>query len=146
MRPIEFPGSNLPIAKEILADIQTVAHRLGRTTLTVREYQRHGSYTVRQVYAVFGSWLTALQFARLELSRPSLHVAKASLLQDMRRVAKLGERETLTTAEYRRNGVFHSSTIAHAFGGWALALRQAGLEPAGKTSKTPRKHLGGKKR
>ncbi len=146
MKPIEFPGTTLPIAREILADIQRVAHDLGRTTLTVKEYRRLGSFSVKQVYAIFGSWLTALQFARLELSRPSVHVAKASLLQDMRRVALMSDQHTLTAAQYRRKGVFHSSTIAHAFGGWALALRRAGLAPAGKTSKTPGTKLGGRKR
>ena len=50
------------------------------------------------------------------------------LINDMVRVAKLVNRNTLTLKEYSQYGNFHESTIRMRFGGWLNALEKAGLD------------------
>jgi Homing endonuclease associated repeat/HNH endonuclease len=52
------------------------------------------------------------------------------LLDDMRRCAKLLERDTLTLTEYGEIGKAHPSTIQRRFGSWVNALELAGLRPS----------------
>ncbi|MDX2155859.1 MAG: HNH endonuclease [Hyphomicrobiaceae bacterium] len=53
-----------------------------------------------------------------------------ALLDDIRRCAKLLQRDTLTLAEYGETGKAHASTIQRRFGSWVKALELAGLQPS----------------
>ena len=51
-----------------------------------------------------------------------------TLLEELRRAAKLIGRETITMAQYERVGKTHPSTLQRRFGSWPNALTQAGLK------------------
>lgn len=56
------------------------------------------------------------------------NVPDEELLEDLVRVAKELQKDFITTREYTKYGIFHSSTIRHRFGGWNKALEKAGLQ------------------
>jgi Homing endonuclease associated repeat/HNH endonuclease len=51
-----------------------------------------------------------------------------ALLNDLRRVAKLLGKETVTTADYREHGEASSGTIVRRYGTWNGGLEKAGLK------------------
>ncbi len=132
MPQLLLPHEPYVTTEQLLADIRRTAERLRRPTLTLREYREHGSYDLRRMYGVFGSWFTALHDAGLQPSRTQLRVSKADLLADVKRVARTRSQETLTIGDYNRLGKYHAATVAHAFGGWTLAMEHAGLRTGGK--------------
>lgn len=67
---------------------------------------------------------------KLQLRKTARGLGDEDLLLDMRRVAKLLGRETLTLSEYSEHGLGHASTIQRRFGSWFKALEQAGLNPS----------------
>lgn len=58
---------NIP-PEDLLADLTRVARQLGATTLSVQEYRRHGQYCEGPFRRCFGSWLSALSEAGLDVS------------------------------------------------------------------------------
>lgn len=52
------------------------------------------------------------------------------LIADVRLVAKLLARNTLTIEEYNENGRFHATTLTRRFGSWFIVLKMAGLQPS----------------
>lgn len=67
---------------------------------------------------------------KFELRTTARGLSDDELLADMRRVAEHLGRETITIAEYTKDGLGHSSTIQRRFGSWFKALEQAGLQPS----------------
>lgn len=53
---------------------------------------------------------------------------ESDLLEDMRRVAKILKKNSLSTSEYNKIGNYHSSTIQNRFHSWNNALIKAELE------------------
>lgn len=72
-------------------------------------------------------WFTQMKF---ELRATARGLSNEELLADMRRVAQILGRETVTLAEYTQNGRGHCSTIQRRFGSWFKALEHAGLQPS----------------
>lgn len=54
-------------------------------------------------------------------------VSDEELLDDLRRVAELLNKENLSMPEYQKNGKYHTSTITRRFDGWRNSLKKAGL-------------------
>lgn len=50
------------------------------------------------------------------------------LIEDLVRVAKSNDQNTVTIAEYEEYGKFHPSTLQRRFGSWFKVLKKAGLE------------------
>jgi 5-methylcytosine-specific restriction endonuclease McrA len=67
---------------------------------------------------------------KFELEDSLRGASDEALLDDMRRCAKLLERDTLTLTEYGETGKAHPSTIQRRFGSWVKALDLAGLRPS----------------
>lgn len=67
---------------------------------------------------------------KFELRATARGLSNEELLADMRRVAQILGRETVTLAEYTQNGRGHCSTIQRRFGSWFKALEHAGLQPS----------------
>lgn len=55
------------------------------------------------------------------------NISDQDLLNDLRRVATINSKDTLTTREYRQSGIFNVKTIYRRFGSWANALERADL-------------------
>lgn len=63
-----------------------------------------------------------------ELEAHHRNVPDEELLAELRRVAALMNRRSVTIDQFNDNAKFHSSTLARRFGSWLKALTAAGLE------------------
>ena len=114
--------------EEIVADITSVAKQLGKNTLTVDDYRRHGKYSPSVARRRCGSWLKALADAGLSTRRRNAKVSPDEFIQDLKRVADLLGKTSVTTDEYQEHGRFAPSTVANHFGTWFAALDAGGLD------------------
>lgn len=114
--------------EEVVADIAAVARQLGQPTLTADDYRRHGKYSPDVARRRCGSWLAALRDAGLSTRRHNTKVSPDQFIPDLKRVAKLLGKSSVTTDEYQEHGRFAPSTVANHFGTWFAALDAAGLE------------------
>lgn len=65
---------------------------------------------------------------KYKLTRFNRYVTDSELLGDLKRVAKLTKKQTVTRADYEKFGVFARSTVMHRFGGWNAALKLCGFK------------------
>ncbi|MCM1424370.1 MAG: HNH endonuclease [bacterium] len=125
--------------KELLADIKRVAKFLDKNPLTQRDYKKQGKYGTNTIRRRFGSWNKALELCGMQANVYQLSAAlgghehhtvdTCELLKDIKRVAKLLNKESINSQEYNTYGTFSSSTCFKRFSTWNEALKQAGLEP-----------------
>lgn len=113
---------------EVVADITSVALQLGKNTLTADEYRRYGKYSPAVARRRCGSWLQALAAAGLSCQRKNAKISPEQFIPDLKRVANLLGKSSVTTDEYQEHGRFAPSTVANHFGTWFAALDAAGLE------------------
>lgn len=67
---------------------------------------------------------------KFELEENLRGASDEELLEEIRRCAKVINRDTITIAEYEEVGKTHSSTIQRRFKSWSKALNLAGLKPS----------------
>lgn len=119
--------NNIP-SEELLADLKTVAKRLGKSSLTSCEYSKHGSFSVAAMQSRFGSWNVALVKAGLAVPHRK-HIPRDEMLAELKRVANFIGGSTVTIKEFRLHGSFGDGRLTDEFGSWANALAAAGLQP-----------------
>ena len=125
-----FTEENPEATKEnLIADLLSVANTLSKKTVTVVEYKEEGKYPTTWFFRIFGSWLNAIKEAGLEASRSNiaLNISEQEVIDDLIRVSKLLNKDSVTRKEYDENGQFSTSTVAKRVGSWALAVEKAGL-------------------
>lgn len=125
--------------EELLADIERVAKSLNKNPLTQRDYKGHGKYGLNTIRRHFGSWNKAIELCGMQPNVLQLGAALAGhehhtadtheLLDDIRRVARLLNKEFISSGEYKTYGSFSIATCYNRFSTWKEALRQAGLTP-----------------
>jgi len=124
------PNSRSTSTKELLDDLIQVTKRLKKSTVTIEEYKKLGKYGPDALRNRFGkSWFKVLDAAGLSAARSKLNIPKDEILEDLRRVAILVNKQTLTRQDYAHNGgKFGCSTICKRFGGsWFKAIESVGL-------------------
>ncbi|HNQ65785.1 MAG TPA: HNH endonuclease [Smithella sp.] len=112
---------------ELIDDLIQVANKLNDYQLTKVKYDKNGKFHSATYIRRFGSWLAALEKARLTRTK-NLGVSDDELLNDLIRVAKELKKEKVTIQEYNEKGIYHSSTLTHRFGSWFNVLDKAGLQ------------------
>jgi 5-methylcytosine-specific restriction endonuclease McrA len=117
----------------LIEDLQRVAHRLSKTTVTKQEYERLGSYAQGTIAQRFGSWKIALERAGLSAKRLA-PLSAEECITELKRVAAQLSKNSLTLPEYRRAGRYSESPFLRNFGTWEKTLQAAGL------SVSPRYH------
>ena len=118
-------------SEELLADLINVAKKTNKPTVTQPEYNKFGTYGSKALVKRFGqSWFDVLGAAGFAATRSKLNISTDELLQDVRRIASLLNKQTLTRQEYKdRGGIFSCSSISNRFGGsWFKAIESIGLE------------------
>lgn len=125
--------------EELIADIRRVATLLGEKNLTQKYYRENGNYGVNTLRRRFGSWRNVLelcgkkanvyQVAASLSGHTSQIVETDDLLKDIKRIALLLEKETISSREYHEHGIYSRDTCYRRFGTWNEALKQAGLKP-----------------
>ena len=122
---LEPDNRNCPDAV-LLDDLRSVAARLGAITLTKDQYDKAGRFSTATMQNRFGSWNAALQRGGLTVQK-RIDIPKDELVSDLTRVSSELSTNVLSVKDYDRLGKFSSATIARTFGGWAKALKAAGL-------------------
>ena len=64
---------------------------------------------------------------KYELEPDNRNCADQVLLEDLKHIANLLAKATLTKEEYDKHGRFHSATVRNRFGTWNAALELSGL-------------------
>ena len=112
--------------EDFLIDMQLVASRLGKDSISCSEYEKYGKYNRNAMDKKYGSWDVLLKLAGLKPTPYRLgkgkEISDEELFQDIERVwIKLGRQPTITDV---KNGEFSFSqnTFTRRFGGWRKAL------------------------
>lgn len=122
------PNRRVITKDQVLADIAGVAAKLGVTSLTVLQYNKHGQYGSSLARQRCGSWLQAIAEANLSVKRNNSKASPDEFIPDLKRVAEVLGKSSVTQAEYQNHGRFGPGVVSRHFGGWLKALRAAGLE------------------
>lgn len=120
----------------MIADLKKVAIITNSNNFTKKTYSQFGCYSPETIVRNFGSWIYALEkvFPDQKTSfiyelRPLYKTpSEKEIIDDLIRVAKLNNKETVTKAEYSRDGKFNSEYIARKFNSWLIALERANLK------------------
>ena len=111
--------------EELLADIKKVVETLKTDTLMASEYKKQGNYSLNTIRRHFGSWDKALELCGIQTKK----IDTDKLLEDIRRVAKLLNKETISSVEYQEHGTYTRAICSGRFSTWNETLKQAGLKP-----------------
>ncbi|HRY77026.1 MAG TPA: HNH endonuclease [Candidatus Paceibacterota bacterium] len=113
--------------KDFLNDLRRVASELKLDSLSVEEYDKNGKYHPSTIQRRFGSWTKALKSAGLQL-RKNPKIEADELIDDLKRVAGILNKKSVTQNEYKSLGKYDSAPLVRTFGSWFKALEKAGLE------------------
>jgi 5-methylcytosine-specific restriction endonuclease McrA len=119
--------------EELIKDVKRVANLCQKETLSCKEYSAHGRFSYATIRNRFGSWNEVLRRAGLSVvkGRYKYHdycISDDVLFEDMRRVAKIMERNYITETEYDKHGKYNRGERTKKYGGWNGILIAAGLE------------------
>lgn len=120
--------------EEILQDIKSVASSLGTDYISVSLYKKHGRHSQCAIQRHFGTWKNALAIAGLRTERTPIELCRVSnekLFEDLRRVAKEIQNDTVPYDAYIKNGKYSAEIYFKRFGKWNTALQKAGLKETG---------------
>jgi Homing endonuclease associated repeat/HNH endonuclease len=113
--------------EELLADLRGAAQKVATDYLSREQYDSLGRFHPQTLAKRFGTWNQALALAGLRVQKPQ-RLTHDDAIADIRTVAQLLGKSTLTVAEYTQCGSFSQHPITRLFGTWAKALEAAGLE------------------
>lgn len=119
---------NIPEA-DCVADLIAVSKKIGKPTLTINEYSKHGKYNAATLRKKFGSWYKVLEAAGLKPIRRRWKMNAASdevLFNNLTGVwIKLGRQPTLREMTTPLS-LYHGTIYVKYFGSWMSALRKFG--------------------
>ncbi len=136
MPPRSFANRVKYSNEEMLAELRRVAELVGKPALIQLDFNEHSVMCGRAVLRRFGGWRKALESAglgHLYFRATDVHKDTATrysdetLLEELRRVAKLVGEPVLTYADFDRHSKISSVTVSRRLGGWFSALERAGL-------------------
>jgi hypothetical protein len=106
--------------ESLLDELRRVAKKIGKDTLTQREYKKHARASANTIISRFGSWNTALRKAGLSV-KMQRNISDEDLFAEIDKVwTQLGRQP-----EYReigRLGKFSSYPYGRRFGSWLKAV------------------------
>lgn len=116
--------------EELLQDVKQTAKKMKKDDLTKKEYTENGRYHSSTLEKRFGSWKKVLELAGLNCKNHnySYEMTSEEAIQDIKYVAELLGKNTVTAKEYNKYGKFHSSTLCHHIGPWNSILELAGMK------------------
>lgn len=110
--------------KELLNDLKRVASKLKKNSVTCREQNKYGEYSITPFKKRFGSWFNALKKAGLQKTMTPTNVPKEELFRNLEEVwTKIGRqpryREMIKPLSKYLGGVY-----TNRFGTWRKALEK----------------------
>lgn len=116
--------------QELILDVKKTAKKLGKDTLTGKEYSLYGKYNLSTLTRRFGSWKIVLEKCSLETQGHNFKVefSDEDVKMDLKRVINITGTETLTAREYNVHGKYYSTTLIKRYGTWNNVLELAGMK------------------
>lgn len=116
--------------EEFIEDVRKTAEELNKDTLTGAEYSKYGTYHSSTLTKRFGSWKTVLEKCGLETKGHGFKFSYSDdyVINDLKRVAKMLGKETLTREEYESHSEFSRGVLEKHYGSWNAVLKLAGME------------------
>lgn len=109
---------------ELLEDLQRVARKLGRDTVTISEYTEHRLGHATTIQRRFRSWFKALADAGLKASRSRIGISDEELFENLRAVwTSLGRQPSYGEIKTPLSQ-YSAGTYEKRFGRWSQALQQ----------------------
>lgn len=109
---------------ELIDDIQNVALKLKKNTVTISEYEEHGKFHPSTLQRKFGSWFKVLELAKLEASRSKLNIPEEELFKNIEEVwVSLGRQPKYYEIK-KPLSKYSAGTYDKRFGSWGKALQQ----------------------
>jgi len=106
----------------LIQDVVEVAQRLGRGTLTMREYEMHGKYHPCTLQRRFKSWFRVLEKANLVDSRSRFGIADEELFNNLKDVWIYLGRQPKYVEVKKPLSKYSSGTYESRFSTWRKAL------------------------
>lgn len=116
--------------EELIDDVKNTAMRLNKQTLTAKEYSENGRFHSTTLYKHFGTWKRVLELCGLKTQGHnfSYTFTDNDVIDDVRRVADIYHKDSITQKEYNLYGVYHSSTLMKRYdNSWNAILKMSGL-------------------
>lgn len=111
---------NVPV-EELIDDVKYVAAVLGKSSVTIDEYNERGHFHSTTLTRRLGSWFEVLKRAGLEKTR-NLNISNDELFENLAEVwLRLGHQPKYNDLN-RAISKFSSGTYEKRFGGWRSAL------------------------
>lgn len=123
---------NVP-TEVLIDDVKRVAIQIGKSSLTISEYNSNGKYNSSTIRRRVGSWKKVLEVAELTTNTHNFYIEDKEYTDDLRNVAESLGKTTLTYSEYESHGQYNGGRLSKRFGSWEKALVSAGLNPTGYT-------------
>ena len=110
--------------EELIADIQDVALKLKKNTVTISEYEEYGKFHPSTLKRKFGSWFKVLELAQLEASRSKLNIPEKELYKNIEEVwISLGRQPKYDEIK-KPFSKYSAGTYDKRFGSWGKALQK----------------------
>ena len=132
--------------EELLSDLKQLAAQLGKTAVTIDEYNERGRFHSTTLSRRFGSWFKALDHAGLAKTR-NLHISNEQLFTNLVDVWTALGRQPKYQDLTSQTSKYSSGTYENRFGSWRRALeafvRWADEGTAQLAETPPRKRMSG---
>lgn len=118
---------------DLIADLQRVANKYNKESLTYSEYDVYGIYHSSTIRRRFGTWKLALDKANLKYTRKNCknhecYTSNEDFINDVKELAISLNKKTITYGEYQKHGKYAINKITKRLGGWDNVLQLASLE------------------
>jgi len=113
---------NLP-DEVLLADVVSVANRMSKTSVTMEEYSKHGTYHATTLTRRFGSWYKVLELCKLPPCRSPLNIPNEELFANIENLWRNLGRQPKYHEVKKPFSKYSAGTYEHRFGTWYNALR-----------------------
>ena len=116
--------------EELINDVINTARRLGKTSLTVKEYSQNGTFNISTLTRRFKGWKNVLTLCHLDLENHSfrVNISNDAIINDVIRVKNIYKKDTITKKEYDAYGIFRSATLFKHGMSWNQILQMCGLK------------------
>ncbi len=117
---LEAHHRNVP-DDELLGELRRVAGELGKSTVTIDQFNEHGKYNSSTLTRRFGSWFKALEAAGLTKTR-NLNLTNEQLFENLVAVwLKLGRQPKYQDLT-KEHSLYSAGTYENRFGTWRKGL------------------------
>ena len=107
---------------ELLKELAATAQRVGKSTLSMQEYNDHGKGHASTFGRRFGSWSKALELAGLQPSRSKIGITDEELFDNLKEVWINFGRQPKYLEMRTPTSRFSAGTYDYRFGSWRKAL------------------------